>query len=378
MGILAAEHCMNPNEFPLEFKRFEIVGHSHQVRLRRQPVGWMSPIPTGKEAELTALNQRLYPVLHALEIRRARLGPFGQGLSELGGFCRISLQRSGDIDPVECVQMVEVHDMVLDVLAGRNNIADEAGIVRDFDSKRVLNSADRSQGMYHGADRADPLRPEPDFSRIAIANNQFNAAKHCPGTPCVRDLAAIHLGFDPKVPLDPGDGIHYNASHRSLLGLRGSRFCLFLLNVSVVFLRANHAAHPVSRGERGHRANNAPADFFCGDVNAETGDLRQRLIERRHRVPESMRCAGNAAVPGFHRPTRPAIPPDRRAVVRCIRTFAAHLVKAPALATPFIAPFLDELTRVVVRPALTLIVDDLAIGEQRAVVLVERRHFVEG
>jgi hypothetical protein len=54
------------------------------------------------------------------------------------------------------------------------------------------------------------------------------------------------------------------------------------------------------------------------------------------------------------------------------------LVEAITLLVTLVAPFLHEAARIVVRTALASIVNDVAVSEQRPVVLVEGRHLVEG
>ena len=109
--------------------------------------------------------------------------------------------------------MVEMNNMVLNVLSGRNDVADQAGVVRNFDPERIFDCAHGGQGVHHGADTANPLRPKPGFARVAIADDEFDAAKHRAGTPRIGDLAAVHLGFDPKVAFDASDWIYHYAGH---------------------------------------------------------------------------------------------------------------------------------------------------------------------
>ena len=82
-------------------------------------------------------------------------------------------------------------------------------------------------------------------------------------------------------------------------------------------------------------------------------------------------------MPGLHRPACPVVPAHGRAVVGRLRALAAHLVEAPALAVAFVAPVLHVAAGVVMGPALALVVNELSVGEERPVVLVQRRQFAE-
>lgn len=80
---------------------------------------------------------------------------------------------------------------------------------------------------------------------------------------------------------------------------------------------------------------------------------------------------------GFHRPARAAIPAYGWTVIGGLRPLAAHLVQAPALAMSLVSPILDKAARVVVRSTLTLIMNDVSVSEQGAVIGIEPRHFAE-
>src|SRR6266496_48121 len=299
--------------------------------------------------------------------------------------------------------MIEVDDVILDVLRRSNDIAHHLGVARDFDAQRVLNRAHRGESVHHRADPTNPLGPQPGFPRIAIADDKLNPAKHRPGTPRIRDLSVVHLGFDSKMPFNASNWIYHHAGHWNFLALRRIRLCFFVLSRFVgrtsisptssprirlcffVFsgfvlfsLSPNHTAYRVRRGQHAYRSDQPHTDIRSGHLDPKARNLRKRLVKRRHLIPKPVGSAGNTAMPRFHRPACPPIPPDCWTVVSRVRTFAAHFVKTPTLAAAFVSPFLDKPTRIVVRSTLALVVNNLAVGKQRAVVLVERRHLVEG
>ena len=82
------------------------------------------------------------------------------------------------IDPVERVQVIEVDHMVLHILAGADDVADQVGILWNLDAERIFDGAHRRQRVNRRAHAADPLRPDPGFARIAAAQDQFNPTKH--------------------------------------------------------------------------------------------------------------------------------------------------------------------------------------------------------
>src|SRR6266508_2929518 len=121
--------------------------------------------------------------------------------------------------------MIKVDHVILDVLRGSDDITHYLGVARDLDLQRVLNRAHGSQRMHHRAHPADSLCPQPSFPRIAITDDKLNPAKHRPGTPRIRDLSVVHLGFNSKMTLNASDGIYHYAGHWNLLALRRIRLC---------------------------------------------------------------------------------------------------------------------------------------------------------
>ena len=72
VGILGPKDGLDADHVPLPVQRLQVVGHRHQIGLRRQLVGWMAPVPVGKDAQLPALGKSVQPVLDTAEIGRAR------------------------------------------------------------------------------------------------------------------------------------------------------------------------------------------------------------------------------------------------------------------------------------------------------------------
>ena len=84
---------------------------------------------------------------------------------------------------------------------------------------------------------------------------------------------------------------------------------------------------------------------------------------------------------GWPQPIGQLVPPFQRTFGQfwnVDRALAAHLVEAVAGAVAFVAPRFDVLAGVEVRAPLAVVVDRLAVGEQRPAVAIERRPALEG
>ena len=108
-------------------------------------------------------------LLHVGEIAGRTLRPVGNAPGELRGLHRIGLERADHVHPVQGVQMVEMHDVVLHVLGAEHQVADQFGVGRNDDAQRVLDGAHRGQGVHGGADAAGALGKRPGVARIAPA-----------------------------------------------------------------------------------------------------------------------------------------------------------------------------------------------------------------
>ena len=194
--ILAAQHRMDTDEILLKGERFQVVGYRHEIHFGRQRVGGVPPIAAGEEAQLAAVDHAFDALLHAAEVRRAGFFGIRNRLRQLRGLRRIGLQRRGDIDPVQSMQMIEVDDVVLHHLRARDEVAHDAGVFGNVDLQSILDGANAGDGVDHGADAADALRPDPGLARIAALQDHLDAAEHGSGTPGIGYLSSIDVGFD--------------------------------------------------------------------------------------------------------------------------------------------------------------------------------------
>ena len=178
MGVLGAEDGVDQDDVLLPLQGLQVVGDGHQVGLGGELVGGVSPVGVLEGAEPAGADEGGDAVLDPLEVGGARLGPVGDGLGELGGFGRVGLEGAGDVHPVEGMQVVEVDDMVLQVLGGHDQVADQAGVVGDPDFERILHAADAGDGMDRGADPAETLGEVVGVPGIAALEDRFRS----PGT----------------------------------------------------------------------------------------------------------------------------------------------------------------------------------------------------
>ena len=104
-----------------------------EVRFGIEVVGGMpaEEVGVGERAELPAFHKGFQLRLHRLEAVRRR-GARGNGGTDFGGLDRIGLKRAGHVHEVEGVQMVEMHDMVVQILHPEHEVPDVGGVLGDF------------------------------------------------------------------------------------------------------------------------------------------------------------------------------------------------------------------------------------------------------
>ena len=178
MRILAAQNRAHLGRLALIVKRFQIMGHSHQVGFRRQLHRWMPPVTGGKDAETPCLYKRFQLGLNSPEFCFAVAGPVGNALRQLGCFLRISLQRRNDINPIQRRQMIKMDYMILHRVLRHDHIADVLGVERHLYLEGMFHRADRRDGMHRGADTAETLGVDPGILGGTPLQNCLNASPH--------------------------------------------------------------------------------------------------------------------------------------------------------------------------------------------------------
>jgi hypothetical protein len=117
------------------------------------------------------------------------------------------------------MQVIEVHDMVMDELGADHQVADQLRIRRDLDTERILHPAHRCNAVYQRADTADALGEGPGIARVAAAQDDLDPAHHRAGRIGRCDVLPVHLGLDAQMALDAGDGVDDDALTHGLLSL---------------------------------------------------------------------------------------------------------------------------------------------------------------
>ena len=79
----------------------------------------------------------------------------------------VGLQRGHHIHPVQRVQVIEVHHMVVHVLLRDHQVADQVGRVGNLDFQGVFDGADRGERVDSGADATGALGEGPGLARVA-------------------------------------------------------------------------------------------------------------------------------------------------------------------------------------------------------------------
>src|SRR5579864_1744448 len=222
--------------------------------------------------------------------------------------------------------------------------------------------------MHSRADTANALRPDPCLARIAPAQNQLDAAKHSSRAPGIGDRTAVHFGFNAQMAFNTSHWIDYDTCHTFLL-------CLLLY-----FLGSWGSPHAVPDCARDamdgccsrDRRSDPDPDLPGADVCSKSRHIRETFIKWRFSLPEVVPSAADAAMARLHGPTGAIVKAHGRAVERCLRAFAPHLVEAPATPVSFVTPLLHVAAGVEVSTPLALIVDDASISKERPVVLIHR------
>src|SRR5581483_11135252 len=109
------------------------------------------------------------------------------------------------------MQMIEMHDVIMDELRADHEIAHDLRVVGHLVPQGVLHRSDGGDAMDESAHTADPLRECPRVTWIAIAEYDLDAPNHGSGGIRLRDRVAIHAHLDAQVPLDPGHGVDDDA-----------------------------------------------------------------------------------------------------------------------------------------------------------------------
>ena len=133
-------------------------------------------------------------------------------LRQLRGGLGVGLQGGHHIHPVQRMQVIKVHHVVVHILRPDHQVADQFGVVRDLDLECILHRAHRGDAMHQRADAANALGESPGVARVAAAQDDFDAAHHGAGRVGLGDLPGLVGGcLDAQMALDPGNGVDNDA-----------------------------------------------------------------------------------------------------------------------------------------------------------------------
>ncbi len=160
-------------------------------------------------------------------------------LLQLACFLWVGLQAGHDVHPVECMQVVEVHRVVVHLQGLGHDLAYEVGVVRNLDVQRVFHCAHASQRVATGADATDTLDESPGIARIAPLENYLQPTPHGAGRNCVANyVVAVEIDLAAHVTLDAGDRIDDDATpgvvHRKALSLVCTHDLVLVLRQAVL------------------------------------------------------------------------------------------------------------------------------------------------
>ena len=108
--------------------------------------------------------------------------------------------------------MIEVHHMIVDILLGDHQVADQVGGFGDFNPQGIFHRADGSKGVHRGANTAGALGKRPGFARVATAQNDLDPAHHRAGRIGLCDgVACIQCSFNAQMAFDAGNRVNNNS-----------------------------------------------------------------------------------------------------------------------------------------------------------------------
>lgn len=117
------------------------------------------------------------------------------------------------VDPVEGMQLVEMHRMVVHVEHCFHDVAHHFGIGRNTDAERILNGANRAKRVDGGTHAANTAYEHPGIAWVAVAYYVFDSTYHRTGTVCIFYFAIFDGCLYPEMTFDTGNRV-YNDSFR--------------------------------------------------------------------------------------------------------------------------------------------------------------------
>ena len=220
VGVFAAKNGVYLHHILLKIESFQIVGNHKQVGLWRQLVGWVAPVAVGEDAKLPRFDNPRKAVLDRLEVTRRRIGPWRELVRKLGCGLGVCLGSRNHIHPVKTSQMVQVHQMVMVHEAQVHDVADNIGVVGNFNAKGIFYRMHRGKGVRARAYAADAFHKGPCIARVAPFKDDFYTSENSSARYSVGDdVVVVKVYLAPQVPLNAGNRVNNNAAARILNGI---------------------------------------------------------------------------------------------------------------------------------------------------------------
>jgi len=113
--------------------------------------------------------------------------------------------------------MVKMHNMVMHILLGDHQVANQIGRLGNFDPQCIFHRADRGKRMHRGAHPAGALGKSPGLTRVTPYKDFFDAAYHCAGGISLGDLIiAIQGSFNTQMAFNTGNWVNNNSLWHSI------------------------------------------------------------------------------------------------------------------------------------------------------------------
>jgi len=152
---LAPKNADDLTGFALQFQGLQIVGKQNQIHFRAQAHRRMAPVAVREDPELAAPNQSFDLVLHRCELAMGISWPTADAVGDGRCSCGIRLGNGGDVHPIECRQVIEVNDVVVQAVRDENQVANVLGVRRNLELEGIFYGAHRGHGVDRGADSAE-------------------------------------------------------------------------------------------------------------------------------------------------------------------------------------------------------------------------------
>ena len=255
MGVFTAKYHVGDNQFPLGIEHFEVVGYRHEVHFGRQffVVGVTPPVGRREDTELAAFYNLFNLVLNRFEVCGGGLGEFpgiglqtGVVLCEFGNFSilfedivldfrrlnGVGFERLYGRNPVERVQVVEVHQVVVDVKGAEHYVPDVVGVFGNLDIQSVFYRPNRCERVDSSADTAYPLGECPRIPGVSTPEYYLDTTPHGGGGNGVHHLVLLFVNgnLQTEVTFYSGNGVNnYPLSHLLNLHLLSNQINAFPL-----------------------------------------------------------------------------------------------------------------------------------------------------